>query len=30
MLIREDVDVQTSALYIAEQDHHRKLNTTCC
>lgn len=29
MLIREDVDVQTSALYIAEQDH-RKLHTACC
>lgn len=30
MLIREDVDIQTSAMCIAEQDHRVKLNTTCC
>ncbi|XP_060856793.1 ras and EF-hand domain-containing protein homolog [Metopolophium dirhodum] len=29
MLIREDVDIQTSALYIAEQKHH-KFNPGCC
>jgi len=28
MLIREDVDIQTSALYIAEQKH--RLNPGCC
>lgn len=28
MLIREDVDIQTSSLCIAEKDH--KLNTKCC